>query len=164
MRRMEVLPCKSRISKPWKCKARQRCRCPQACYSSLLSAEGCAGRLWPRDHVDVRATGARAPDLLGKLWVKSPSGTSWCIWRPDSSVHGISQARILEWVAISSSRGSSWPRDWTWVFCITGRFFTIWGTREAHVGPCGILNLPWKAVALAVVPPPPPFHPTVRPE
>ena len=35
----------------------------------------------------------------------------------DSSVHGISQARILEWVAISFSRGSSWPRDWTRVFC-----------------------------------------------
>ena len=39
-----------------------------------------------------------------------------------SSVHGILQARILEWVAITFSR-SSWPRDWTWVSCITGRFF-----------------------------------------
>ena len=47
---------------------------------------------------------------------------------PDSSVHGILQTRILEWVAISSSRGSSWPRDRTWVSC---RFFTIWATREA---------------------------------
>ena len=37
---------------------------------------------------------------------------------PGSSVLGISQARILEWVAISSSRGSSWPRDWTRVSCI----------------------------------------------
>ena len=41
-----------------------------------------------------------------------------------SSVPGISQARILEWVAISSSRGSSWPRDQTRVSCIAGRFFT----------------------------------------
>ena len=42
---------------------------------------------------------------------------------PDSSVHGILQPRILEWVAISFTRGSSWPRDWTWVSCIscTGR-------------------------------------------
>jgi len=42
---------------------------------------------------------------------------------PGSSVHGILQARILEWVAISSSRGSSQPRDWTWVSCVscTGR-------------------------------------------
>ena len=37
---------------------------------------------------------------------------------PGSSVHGTSQARIQEWVAISSSRGSSWPRDWTLVSCI----------------------------------------------
>ena len=36
---------------------------------------------------------------------------------PGSSVHGIFQARILEWVAISSSRGSSRPKDWTWVSC-----------------------------------------------
>ena len=52
---------------------------------------------------------------------------------PGSSVHGIFQARILEWVAISSSRASSPPRDQTWVFCIAGRFFTNWATREAHV-------------------------------
>ena len=45
---------------------------------------------------------------------------------PGSSVHGILQARILEWVAISFCRGPSWPRDWTWVFCIAGRFFTVW--------------------------------------
>ena len=51
---------------------------------------------------------------------------------PGSSVHGIFQARILEWVAISSSRGSSRPRDWTWVSFIAGRFFTIWATREAQ--------------------------------
>ena len=51
---------------------------------------------------------------------------------PDSSVHGILQARILEWVAIPFSRGSSWPRDWTLVPHISGRFFTVWATREAH--------------------------------
>ena len=43
---------------------------------------------------------------------------------PGSSVHGISQARILEWVAISFSRGSSQPRDRTSVSCIAGGFFT----------------------------------------
>ena len=42
------------------------------------------------------------------------------------------QARILEWVAIPFSRGSSRPRDWIWVSCIAGRFFTLWATREAH--------------------------------
>ena len=45
---------------------------------------------------------------------------------PGSSVHGILQARILGWVAISFSRGSSWPRNWTQVFCIAGSFFTNW--------------------------------------
>ena len=60
----------------------------------------------------------------------SPSG---------SSVHGILQGRILEWVAMSSSRGSSWPRKrtpclWTRVSCVScieGRFFTHWATWEA---------------------------------
>ena len=42
----------------------------------------------------------------------------------DSSIHGVFQARILEWVAISSSRGSSWPRDQTCISCIPGEFFT----------------------------------------
>ena len=45
---------------------------------------------------------------------------------PGSSVHGILQARTLEWVAISSPRRSFQPRDWTQVSCITGRFFTFW--------------------------------------
>ena len=44
---------------------------------------------------------------------------------PRSSIHGIFQARVLEWVAISFSRGSSQPRDQTWVFCKVGRRFTI---------------------------------------
>ena len=52
---------------------------------------------------------------------------------PGSSVHGIFQARILEWVAPSFPRGSSWPRDWTCVFCTAGRFFTIWATMESPI-------------------------------
>ena len=59
---------------------------------------------------------------------------------PGSSVHGISQARILEWVAISSSRGSSWSRDWTQVSCIACEFFTDWVTKEA---PYGGTKCPW---------------------
>ena len=51
----------------------------------------------------------------------SPSG---------SSIHGILQARILEWIAIPFSRGSSWPRDRSQVSCIAGRFFTIWATGK----------------------------------
>ena len=53
--------------------------------------------------------------------------------QPGSSVHVIFQARILECVAIPFSRGSFWPRDQTWVYCITGKFFTIWATRETPV-------------------------------
>ena len=45
-------------------------------------------------------------------------------------VHEIFWARILEWAAISFPRRSSWPRDQTRVFCLVGRFFTIWTTRE----------------------------------
>ena len=51
---------------------------------------------------------------------------------PGSSVHGILQARILEWVAIPFSRGSFQPRDQTQVSCIAARFFTIWATKEAQ--------------------------------
>ena len=51
---------------------------------------------------------------------------------PGSSVHGILQERILEWVAIPFSRGSSLPRGYTWVSCMAGRFFTVWATREAQ--------------------------------
>ena len=53
---------------------------------------------------------------------------------PGFSVHGILQARILEWVAISFSREYSRPSDQTqvsWVSCIASRFFICWATREA---------------------------------
>ena len=52
---------------------------------------------------------------------------------PGSSIHGIFQARILEWVAVSFSRGTSQPRDRTRVFHIVGIRFTIWATREVHL-------------------------------
>ena len=51
---------------------------------------------------------------------------------PGFAVHRILQARLLEWVAIPFSRGSSWPRDWTRVSHIAGRVFNVWATREAH--------------------------------
>ena len=55
---------------------------------------------------------------------------------PGSSLHGIFQARVLEWVAISFSRGSSRPRDWIWVSCIVGGRFTVWATREVKCLHC----------------------------
>ena len=56
---------------------------------------------------------------------------------PGSSVQGISQERILEWVATSFSRGSSQARDQTHISCIGRRILCHWATREA-------LNMPWK--------------------
>ena len=47
-----------------------------------------------------------------------------------SSFHGILQARILEWIAMPSSKGFSWLRDQTLVSCTAGRFFTTWANRE----------------------------------
>ena len=51
---------------------------------------------------------------------------------PGSSAHGVFQAWILEWVAVSFPRESSWSRDRTRLSRIVGRRFTIWATREAH--------------------------------
>ena len=53
------------------------------------------------------------------------------LYPPGSSVHGILQARILEWDAIPFSRGASQLRDWIRVSCIAGGFFTIWATRDS---------------------------------
>ena len=58
----------------------------------------------------------------------------------DSSVHGISQARILEWVAIFSSRGSSQPRNRTCISCFGRQILYLWATWEAPVGGYGQTN------------------------
>ena len=71
------------------------------------------------------------------IWCVSQSCPTLCNLMgcspPGTSVHGILQARILEWVAIPFSGGSSQPRNWTQVSCIAGRFLTVWATREAHI-------------------------------
>ena len=74
---------------------------------------------------------------------------------PGSSLHGILQARVLEWIAVSFSRGSSQPRDRTRVSLITGRRFNLWATREAQWLPnVGLLgnwtSLPLQCVLLAL--------------
>ena len=56
--------------------------------------------------------------------------TPWIVAH-QAPVHGILQARVLEWVAISFSRGSSRPRDQTQVSWIAGKYFTVWATRKA---------------------------------
>ena len=66
-------------------------------------------------------------ESVGRSIISNPMDCSLL----DSSVYGILQARILEWVTISFSRESSRPRDWTQLSHIACRFFTIWTTREA---------------------------------
>ena len=76
--------------------------------------------------------------------------TQWCLTLcnpidcspPGSSSHGFLQARILEWVAIPFSRGSSQPRDRASVSCIAGEFFTVWATREALYDSRGFQKAP----------------------
>ena len=74
---------------------------------------------WTGGHVVVQS--------LSQVWLCDPIDCSL----PGSSVHGISQARILEWVATFYSRGSSWPRDQTCVPSFASRFFNQWASQGA---------------------------------
>ena len=67
-------------------------------------------------------------ESVSHIWLCNPMDCSL----PSSSVHGIFQAIVREWIAISLSRGSSLPRDWTRVSHILDRRFTIWATREVR--------------------------------
>ena len=68
--------------------------------------------------------------LLLEVKLKSLSHVQLFV-TPWTIVHGILQARKLEWVALPFSRGSSQPRNWTRTSCTAGRFFTNWAMREA---------------------------------
>ena len=63
---------------------------------------------------------------------------------PGSSIHEVSQVRMLEWIAISTSKGSSQPRDWTWVFCISQQVLYHWATKEAQGKRITHQQIPWK--------------------
>ena len=77
--------------------------------------------------------------MSDSLWLKDCS-------LPGSSVHGIVQARILEWVATSFSRGSSWHRDGTWVSCIAVRLFTVWACHQDYMPK---ITMSWTTAAWA---------------
>ena len=79
---------------------------------------------WSTFHVFVNA-----------LWLSHVRlfATPWTVACQDPLSVGILQARILEWVAISSSRASSWPRDQTFVFFIRSIFLNHWATWEALI-------------------------------
>ena len=70
------------------------------------------------------------PNTLCEVKVKVAQSCPTLCNPTDCTVHGILQARILEWVAYSFSRGSSRPRNRTGISCIAGRFFTSWAIRE----------------------------------
>ena len=77
-------------------------------------------------------TGVGSLSLLQRIFptqVSNP-GLPHCRWILYQLSHKGSP-RILEWVAYPFSSGTSWPRNWTRISCIAGRFFTIWATREA---------------------------------
>jgi len=105
-------------------------------FTSLLSLSLCA-LYWLQVCIDL----ANWTDL-NKVKVKVAQSCP-TLWNPmDYTVHGILQARILEWVAVPFSRGPSKPRDrtqvscivggfFTQVSCIAGGFFTNWAIREA---------------------------------
>ena len=86
-------------------------------------------------NTSVKKTSVRTCTLLASKVLVAQSCPTLCdpmnCSPPGSSVQGILQAGTLEWVAISFSRGSSQPRDWTQVSWIAARFFTFWATREA---------------------------------
>ena len=82
-------------------------------------------RSWVR-RCCVRTQSLQSCLTLGDATDCSPPGSS--------SAHGILQARIVEWVTVTSSRGSSWPRDGTHVSRNAGGFFTLWATWEAEWG------------------------------
>ena len=103
----------------------------------LQTGEGCTGidtldflflyRLSPNDYLFTDEmhfvhVGKHRCCLVTKLCPAACGPMGYSL--PGSSVHGISQARILEWVAISFSRGSSQTRDQTWFFCLAGEFFS----------------------------------------
>ena len=94
--------------------------------------------LWPRGlyspwNSPGQNTGVSSLSLLQGIFPTQGSipGLPHCRWILYQLSHHGSQ-RILDWVTYVFSRGSSWPRNWTGVFCIAGGFFTNWATREAH--------------------------------
>ena len=94
---------------------------------------------WVTQSLPILVLGPPVPSKWKRLKGQESEVTQSCLTLcdpmdcslPGSSIHGIFQARVLEWVAISFSRRSSWPKEWTWVSCVPGRIFTFWATRKA---------------------------------
>ena len=131
------------------------CVCICTCIAATAKSLQSCPTVWSRMYmyiVDLRFVVVMFYKVIEKIAPLSPGKISICCVHayivaqlcltlcnpmdcslPGSSVHGIFQARVLKWVAISFSRRSSQPRDWTQVSCIVGRRFTIWATRKVLV-------------------------------
>ena len=118
---------------------------PEFCNSLLsdLPASGlspCNPAFTPSQRTGSPQTLGRVPEepTIHDLWFYLHEVAQSCLTlrprgqksAPSSSIHGIFQARVLEWVAISFSRESSLPRDWTQVSHIVDRCFTVWATSK----------------------------------
>ena len=130
------------------------CYCWVECLNSAHACQHASIPAWPLSHVCINCLALQALDFailkiyyasnyINSLFAVTVVKVKMSVAQlfltlcdpvdcspPGSSVHGILQARILEWVAIPFSRGSSWPRNRTQVSHIAGRFFIIWATRE----------------------------------
>ena len=93
---------------------------------------GTLQRKWKTTHIWEKGFTNDIPNKSLK-WSESHSVMSNSLWPMDYTVHGILQARILQWVTVPFPRGSSQTRDWTQVSHIEGRFFTSWGTNKSLV-------------------------------
>ena len=79
---------------------------------------------WEEERVCLQVISFKQGMLFSSLSCVQPFVIPWTVAYQSPSVLGISQARILEWVAIFFSRVPSWPRDQTWMSCVARRFFT----------------------------------------
>ena len=105
----EVQPMNPKGNEPW-------------IFFGKTDAEAKAPILWPPD---VKSCALCAKLLQSCLTPCDPMDCS-----PQGfSIHRILQARILDWVVISFSRGSSWPRDWTYISCIVWRILYLWANK-----------------------------------
>ena len=96
----------------------------------------CKGTAWEEKKIELCTCEVSHSVVSDSLW---PHGL-----QPTRFLHWVLQVRTLEWVAISSSRGSSWPRDGTWVSCIAGRFFTTeLPGKPMYCGQNFVNNLNW---------------------
>ena len=96
---------------------------------SDLAAAAAAALVWQTKNKVTKLSHLSKFSQLRAVKVKVAQSCPTLCDPVDSTVHGILQARILEWVPFPFSRGSSQPRDWTHVSCISRRFFTNWATK-----------------------------------